>query len=87
MNTAGGWRQCSANLVCGSDGAPYIARALVGRPDSGDPGCLAALGDQLEGVRKRMKDGRENSETCPGVAGFTEDDWRKLDALKPPAAR
>ena len=46
-------------------------------------GRLAALGDQLDGVRKRMKAGREKPEDCQGVAGFTEEDWRNLDAIKP----
>jgi uncharacterized protein YjbI with pentapeptide repeats len=58
------------------DGAVYILRRLI------IDRRFAALGDQLEGLRKRMKDGRDKSE-CPGVAGFTEDDWRALDAIKP----
>jgi hypothetical protein len=28
-----------------------------------------------------MKAGREKPDACKGVAGFTEDDWRALDAL------
>jgi hypothetical protein len=42
---------------------------------------LSTLGEQLNVVRDRMKEGRKNREACPGVAGFTEDDWRALDAL------
>lgn len=37
----------------------------------------------MEGVRKRLKAGREKPEDCKGVAGFTEEDWRRLDAIKP----
>jgi uncharacterized protein YjbI with pentapeptide repeats len=71
------------DLACGADSVPYVARSLVARPDIGKPGRLAALGGQLEGVRKRMKEGREKPEACKGVAGFTEEDWRRLDAIKP----
>ncbi len=71
------------DLACDPDGAPYVARSLVGHPDQFIPGRLAELGDQLERVRKRMKDGREKPESCPGVAGFTEEDWRALEALRP----
>jgi uncharacterized protein YjbI with pentapeptide repeats len=68
---------CLGDLACKRDSAPYVARGLV-RNDR-----LAALGDQLEGVRKRMKEGREKLDVCRGVAGFTEDDWRRLEALRP----
>jgi uncharacterized protein YjbI with pentapeptide repeats len=56
-------------------GAPYIARRLVADR-------LEALGGELDGVRKRMKDGRGKPEVCWGVIGFTDEDWGKLDALK-----
>jgi hypothetical protein len=29
-----------------------------------------------------MAEGRKNPEKCPGVVGFTEDDWRALDEIK-----
>ena len=67
------------DLACNADRAPYIARALIGRP----VGRLAKLGDQLEGVRKRMKEGRDKPDACKGVVGFTEEDWHNLDAIKP----
>jgi Pentapeptide repeats (8 copies) len=73
-------------LACDPDGAPYVARGLVGMPELNRTGRLPALGDQLESVRKRMKDGRKKPDTCKGVAGFTEDDWRRLDAIKPAEA-
>ena len=65
------------DLACDADSAPYIARGLVGNLR------LAALGDQLERVRKRMKEGRDKPDACKGVAGFTDEDWRKLEAIKP----
>ena len=71
------------NLACGSDGAPYVARALMGWPNDGYPARLAALRDQLGPVRERMEAGRNEPDKCPGVVGFTEDDWRALEALKP----
>jgi hypothetical protein len=76
-------------LVCDRDAAPYLAHGLVSPLRSAGSGLilgegrLAALGDQLEGVRKRMKAGRAKTEACPGVAGLTEDDWRQLDEIKP----
>jgi uncharacterized protein YjbI with pentapeptide repeats len=68
------------DLACDADGAPYVARGLVGNDLSSR---LAALGDQLGGVRKRMKAVREKPDACEGVAGFTENDWRQLDAIAP----
>jgi hypothetical protein len=43
---------------------------------------LTDLADQLEGVRSRMEEGRKTPEKCPGVVGFTEQDWRVLHATK-----
>lgn len=62
------------DLACDAENAPYVARAFVERSD---------LGGQLEGVRARMKAAREKPDSCKGVAGFTEDDWRALDAPSP----
>jgi uncharacterized protein YjbI with pentapeptide repeats len=73
------------DLACDSDGAPYVARAFIGHPDP-EMSCvtrLSFLEDQLEDVRKRMKDGRVKPDTCKGVAGFTGEDWRRLDEIKP----
>jgi len=67
-----------ADLACEPDaGAPYVARGLIHNRR------LEALGDQLEGVRARMKAARGKPDACKGVAGFTDDDWRRLDAIKP----
>jgi uncharacterized protein YjbI with pentapeptide repeats len=54
------------DLACDPEGAPYVARRLVGMPER-----LDTLGDQLARVRKRMKAGREKPDDCKGVAGFT----------------
>jgi uncharacterized protein YjbI with pentapeptide repeats len=81
------------DLACGAEGAPYVARRLV-RPGiyTKEPGVytlrsegyrLASLGDQFGSVRARMEEGRKTPEICPGVAGFIDNDWRALDAIKP----
>jgi hypothetical protein len=44
---------------------------------------LAALGDELSNVRARLEEGRKTPEKCPGIAGFTDEDWRRLEAIKP----
>lgn len=44
---------------------------------------MAALSDQLEGVRKRMQDGRDKPDACKGISGYTEDDWRRLEEIRP----
>jgi hypothetical protein len=64
------------DLACKSAGKPYVARGLI------DNGRLEALGDQLEGVRERLQGAPEKPNTCQGVAGFTEDDWRRLKGIE-----
>jgi hypothetical protein len=44
---------------------------------------LARLGEQLNALRARFDEGRRTLEKCPGVAGFTEDDWHRLESIKP----
>jgi uncharacterized protein YjbI with pentapeptide repeats len=60
-----------SDLACSAPGAPYVAVRLIGRANLGW-GLLAALGDQLEGVRARLKAGRGMHDTCKGVIGFTD---------------
>jgi hypothetical protein len=72
--------------ACTPTGAPYVARSFIRPGEDTSDSRLALLGDQLESVRKRMKDGRDKPDGCRGVAGFTEDDWRRLDAIKPTEA-
>jgi uncharacterized protein YjbI with pentapeptide repeats len=75
------------DLACGADDAPDVARALINATttvvDEAARSRLSALGDQFEGVRTRMKTGREKPDVCRGVAGFTEKDWHRLEAIKP----
>lgn len=65
------------DLACDTNDAPYVAHGLLSY------GRLSTLGDQLSTVLGRMKAGRRWPESCPGVAGFSEDDWRALDAVRP----
>jgi hypothetical protein len=78
------------DLVCDAEGAPYVARVLVGDHTITVAGQeitrLAGLGDQLETVRARMQAGRKNPEKCPGVVGLTEDEWQLLGSIKPTVA-
>ena len=67
------------DLACAADGVPYVARGLLRNQSL----RLAALGDQLNSVRARMKAARENPDACKGVVGFTENDWSALEAIKP----
>jgi uncharacterized protein YjbI with pentapeptide repeats len=92
------------DLACDADASPYVARALIASAAMGlltrkPSSRLAAIGDQLDRVRDRMKAARKAGDSsgllerlagalripklCPGVAGFTEDDWRRLEAIKP----
>jgi uncharacterized protein YjbI with pentapeptide repeats len=63
-------------LVCGPYGAPYLARRVIRNYRR------EVLGDFVS-VRARMEDGRKTPEKCPGVAGFTESDWLRLEAIRP----
>jgi uncharacterized protein YjbI with pentapeptide repeats len=63
-------------LACEPDGAPFVAHGLI------QNGSLEELGNQLDDVRKRMKEGRDRSEACKGVVGLSDRDWRALDAIK-----
>ena len=90
------------DLACAGEGAPYVARGLVRKSVVFNSGRLAALGKSFGSIRARMEESRKNpghdsllgrlkkwlvgAHTCPGVDGFTEDDWRQLEAIKPTGA-
>jgi hypothetical protein len=74
-----------AALGCSSDGAPYVARSLIRNvlllrilpvlpPPT--PSQVAALAD-------RLYKGKSNPTACPGVKGFTDEDWANLSKLSP----
>jgi uncharacterized protein YjbI with pentapeptide repeats len=71
------------DLACDGHDAPYIARGVMPEQVSilgievGPP----SLGEQLDAFRARLEKGRNNPDQCPGVVGFTEDDWRRLESI------
>jgi hypothetical protein len=78
------------DLACGPDGAPYIARVLEGNPWSigrGQGALWEVLSDRRDGVVERLRSARESPQICPGVSGFTQNDWDRLKPITraPPA--
>ena len=71
------------DLACSADGAPYVARGLLRN------GRLRATGQHLLAIVDRMKKARSDPakpeaidlSACPGVEGFTEQDWLSLRSL------
>jgi uncharacterized protein YjbI with pentapeptide repeats len=69
-------------LACEPADSPFVARFLA-RGLARQEYRLAALGDQFAAFRAHLEEGRKTPEKCPGVAGFTEGDWRRLEAIQP----
>jgi uncharacterized protein YjbI with pentapeptide repeats len=77
------------DLACKPEGAPYVARLLIGDHTTMagySVARLAGLGDQLVTVRTRMEEGRKSPEKCPGVVGLTESEWQLLESITPTVA-
>ncbi len=79
-NTANALQSFLGDLACEpASGAPYvpvassIGSARFGRRSATN--STRCAGDRRPGARTR--------ETRPGVAGFTDGDWRRLEAIKP----
>jgi uncharacterized protein YjbI with pentapeptide repeats len=70
-----------ADLGCQGDAAPYVARGLIKN------GRLQSIGLQVAAVADRLRKGKSDPLACPGVKGFTDDDWTKLDQLVTEAQR
>jgi uncharacterized protein YjbI with pentapeptide repeats len=64
-----------ADLGCLRNAAPYVARGLIKN------GRLPSTGLQIAAVADRLRKGKSDPSACPGVTGFTDDDWTKLDQL------
>jgi uncharacterized protein YjbI with pentapeptide repeats len=62
------------NLGCLNNSAPYIARGLIRmfRLDLGSPAAEFA---------EQLRKGKSDQSACPGVNGFTDQDWAELDEL------
>jgi uncharacterized protein YjbI with pentapeptide repeats len=74
------------DLACNANGAPNVARALAGNPSAiarGQGILMEKFGQRQDGVLERVRSARNNPQTCPGIAGFTDDDWRRLEPIKP----
>jgi uncharacterized protein YjbI with pentapeptide repeats len=66
-----------ADLGCLSEGAPYVARGLI------QNGRLRSTGSQVATVADRLYKGKSDPTACPGVKGFTDEDWANLSKLSP----
>ena len=64
-----------ADLACSSDAAPYVARALIGS------GRIASAGAHIAIIADRLWTGKSDPSACPGVAGFTDEDWINVAEL------
>jgi hypothetical protein len=64
-----------ADLGCLEDAAPHVARGLI------QNGRLLSTGLRVAAVADRLRKGKSDPSGCPGVRGFTDDDWAKLDQL------
>jgi len=64
-----------ADLACSRNSPPYIARSLIrsGRAYATEAHIIAFAG--------RLRKGNLVPAECPGVSGFTQDDWAQLDQL------
>lgn len=75
------------SLLISTGAAPYLARGLL-KYDR-----MKAIGTQIATVADRLRKGKSDPAACPGVKGFTDEDWALLtklvaDAQKPkPAAK
>jgi uncharacterized protein YjbI with pentapeptide repeats len=64
-----------ANLACYSGSSPYVARGLLRN------GRMEATGTQIVTVAEKLRKGKSDETACPGVKGFTDQDWGWLDKL------
>ena len=62
-------------LACSASAAPHVARALMSN------GRMAATGLEIATIADRLRRGKTDPKTCPGVEGFTENDWAQLDQV------
>jgi hypothetical protein len=69
------------DLACSREGAPYVARGLIGN------GGFASTGPQVASVADRLRRGKSDQTTCPGAGGLTDEDLSILDDLVVAASR
>ena len=61
-------------LACSAESAPHVARGLL-------YGQIAAIGTETATVADRLRKGKTDPAACPGVKGFTDEDWALLDQI------
>lgn len=63
------------DLACADDAPPYVARGLIERA-SGSGAYSSIFGD-------RLRKGKTDLPACPGVRGFSNEDWARLNNFAP----
>jgi uncharacterized protein YjbI with pentapeptide repeats len=64
------------DLACSADSAPYVARGLLRNQQ------VNATGAQFASVVDRLRKGKSDLTACPGVNGFTDEDWAYFDQIR-----
>jgi hypothetical protein len=54
---------------------PHVARGLLHN------GRIEATGVEIATIGDRLRGGKADLRTCPGVKGFIEEDWQLLDKI------
>ena len=67
-------------IVCAKEEAPFVARGVLRN------NVLALAEQHIVLIADAMRAGRAEPDKCPGVAGFTEEDWKELDSRSPPTS-
>jgi uncharacterized protein YjbI with pentapeptide repeats len=66
------------DLACSSYSAPYVARGIIQQMEYGRDWDAA---EQFTIAAEMLRKGKSDPTACPGVNGFTNDDWARLDLL------
>jgi uncharacterized protein YjbI with pentapeptide repeats len=66
-----------ADLACSTPLAPHAAHRLIRN----------ATGTQVPTIAERLRKGKSDPTACPGVKGFTDEDWAKLDEVVQQASK
>jgi uncharacterized protein YjbI with pentapeptide repeats len=64
-----------ATLACSAEAAPDVARGLI------TYGRIERIGAEIATIADRLRKGKADPQNCPGVDGFTKEDWAQLDEL------
>jgi uncharacterized protein YjbI with pentapeptide repeats len=67
--------------ICSSKTGPLVARGFM------RDGIGLFKVDYISGIASKLRSALSHPETCPGVKGLTESDWKTLAALSPEPAR